>query len=199
MGIRVPTYLDIGAFDASHLSNTYAFYLRGSSGCCIEANPELASAIGRRRPRDRVLNVAVSGVREGSVDLYIMSEHTLSTTSADEADRLCREEGCRIERVARVPVKPINAILHENFQDTPPDFLSLDIEGMEIEVLENFDFGRAKPRVMCIETLTYSRTGVQQKNDRLIALLRSQGYMVYGDTYVNTIFVDSTAWHRRTA
>jgi hypothetical protein len=135
-------------------------------------------------------------VAKGTMELYVMDQPTLSTTSREEAERLCREEGCRIQRVDHVEVKSINEILRENFPSGELDFLSLDIEGNELEILQHIDMSFSKPKIMCIETLTYSRS-VQRKNDVLIGLLRDRGYMIYADTYINTIFVDQLVWNRR--
>jgi hypothetical protein len=57
--ISNPTYLDIGAYHPTHLSNTYRFYQQGSQGVCIESNPELAKRLRKKRPRDTVLEVAI--------------------------------------------------------------------------------------------------------------------------------------------
>ena len=42
---------------------------------------------------------------------------------------------------------------------------------------------------MCIETISFSTTGNGVKNTALIDFVKAQGYMVYADTYINTIFV----------
>jgi Methyltransferase FkbM domain len=99
--------------------------------------------------------------------------------------------------VERVTMAPIAKLVRENFGAGELDFLSLDIEGNELEIIQHLEFDFAKPKVMCIETLTYSRQGAQQKNEDLIAFVRHKGYIVYADTYINTIFVDQASWESR--
>ena len=70
------------------------------------------------------------------------------------------------------------------------NFVSLDVEGLELEILGAFDFAANRPEVFCIETISYAIDGTGQKDHRLIEWMASQGYVVHADTYINTIFVD---------
>lgn len=192
-----PSYLDLGAYDAIQLSNTYHFYEQGSTGVCVEADPELASRIIKQRPNDRILNVAVSGQDRGTRDFFLMSPPTLNTLSRAEAHRLEHEEACPIRGTTTVDVVPVSEIVATHFAERSLDFLSIDVEGGDADIIAGFDFGLARPKVICVETLSYSQTGLQTKSSSAAEILSAKGYMLYADTYINTIFVDEAAWNRR--
>ena len=91
---------------------------------------------------------------------------------------------------------PINVVLAENF-DRCPNFISLDVEGYDFEILNTFDFSTYRPEVFCLETITYTEDNTEQKETEILEFMDSHGYMVYGDTYINTIFVDCMRWKTR--
>ena len=91
----------------------------------------------------------------------------------------------------------INVILKEQFGTSKPNLVSLDIEGLDYEILSAWDFEFFRPEVFCVETLTYTEDNSERKLVGIIDLMNSKGYRVYADTYVNTVFVCETAWARR--
>jgi len=196
LGLSKPSYLDIGTYHPTYLNNTYLFYQKGCKGVCIEPNPALFDKIQKMRERDICLNVGVGTGLEHEADFFVMSSDTLSTFSKETAQRYQSYGNQRIERVIRIPLVPVNDIINEHFKDCP-DFVSLDVEGMELEVLKTFDFASFHPAVFCIETLTYSEDKTERKIEEISALMHTKGYFTYADTYINTIFVDKQAWLSR--
>lgn len=195
-GKSLPTYLDIGAHSARRLNNTYLFYREGGKGVCVEPNPVLLKQLKRDRPKDICLPVGVGAVERRGVPFYVMRSDTLSTFSESEAKRLVDECGQQIVAVEKIDIVSPNTILSTHCSGAP-DFVSLDIEGNELEVLRAIDFGRFRPKVFCVETLSYVTDGTEQKNPETAAFLASQGYFLYADTYINSIFVDEKAWKNR--
>ena len=189
-----PSYLDIGAHHPTRFSNTNLFYRKGWRGVCVEADPTLAEAFRRQRPRDLVLNVGVGVDARREAEFFVMTHRTLNTFSRDEAERIATMPGHRIEQVIRVPLEPINAILEQHFADAPPSFLSLDVEGLDLAILRTLDFERHRPVVMCIETLEFTDDDSGKKLTATIDFVRERGYVVYADTFINTIFVDGRRW-----
>ena len=193
-----PNYLDLGAYDPVRLSNTYHFYARNSRGVCVEADPGLASRFAEVRPRDRVINVAVSDHTSGRAKFFAMSEASLNTLSQAEAERLVREEGCTIRTTLDVDIVPVATLIAREFPSRVLDFLSIDLEGIDEQIIAGIDFNFLRPKVICVETLSYSRLGGQVKKTGTIDMLRQRGYKIYADTYINTIAVDAELWHSRT-
>ena len=196
LGIPKPTYLDIGAHHPSYLSNTYLFYQRGCSGVCVEPDPTLFSKIQKKRKRDICLNVGVGLENKSEDDFYIMTTKTLNTFSKEEAIRYQSYGRQKIEKVIKIPMVPVNDIIGQYFSKTP-NLISLDVEGLDYQILNTFDFSRYRPEVMCIETLTYTEDQTERKIRNIIDLMLLNDYFVYADTYINTIFIDKKAWSNR--
>jgi FkbM family methyltransferase len=191
--IAKPSYLDIGAYHPIHFSNTYLLYKNGSSGVCVEPDPQLIAAFRGKRRRDICINSGIGVGREATADFYVLSTKTLNTFSRSEAER-CAAYGQKIEKVIPVPLVTVNDVLS---QYGKPNFISLDIEGLDLEVIKTFDFSSFRPEVFCIETLTYTEDKTEVKVNQIIDYMKSKDYFVYADTYINTIFVDRAAWSGR--
>lgn len=189
LGIARPRYLDIGAFHPSIGSNTFSFYVRGSRGVLVEPNPFMAELLRKARPEDVVLDVGVSADGSKEADYYVLRDRPqLNTFSREQADRYVAEAGPgTIEKVVRMPLRPVNEILAEHFAGAPPDLVSIDVEGLDLAILQSLDFTRFRPAVFCVETLVY---GGNQQREPTLELMREHGYAVRAGTFVNTIFVD---------
>jgi FkbM family methyltransferase len=194
--ITEPTYLDIGAYHPIHFSNTYLFYKNGSCGVCVEPDPQLIAAFRRRRPWDICINIGIGVGQKTTADFYILSSKTLNTFSKSEAEKYAGY-GQLIEKVIPIPLATINEILNNYFSEKAPNFISLDIEGLDLEVIKTLDFSKYRPEVFCIETLTYTEDKTEEKVSQIVDYMKSKDYFVYADTYINTIFVDRTAWGER--
>jgi len=195
LGRKLISYLDLGANHPTRFSNTYLFYQKGGAGVCVEPDQTLQPLFKKLRSRDVLLTCGV-GLKEGEADFYIMTTNTLNTFSKEEADRYAGYGRQKIERIIKLPLKPLNTILAEHFE-TCPNLISLDIEGLDFQILRSLDFGKWRPEVFCIETLTYTEDKTERKLQEIIEFMKGNAYMVYGDTYINTIFVDTQAWGKR--
>jgi FkbM family methyltransferase len=187
-----PSYLDIGAHQPVSLSNTYLFYRQGSQGLCIEPDPVLVADFSRKRPRDTVLGVGVAG-EPGELEFFVMSVSSLNTFSAEEA--LHSEAlGHRIVKHLKIPVMTVNEAMERC--KPVPDFVSIDVEGLDEAVVSTIDFNRFRPAAFCIETLTYAENGEGRKKESIFEVFSRHGYFPYADTHVNTIFVDEQRWRQ---
>lgn len=191
LNVAHPTYLDIGAHHPKYLSNTHLFYRHGSRGVNIEPDPFLFRKIKKARRSDKNLNVGLAS-EAGQMKLHIFTSRTLNTFSEDEATKYVNGGHERIGSEL-IDVLTIDSVMNQYFEVTP-DFVSLDVEGMDLEILQSIDFSRFRPTVFCIETITYSRTGEGEKLTSIDEMMADRGYLKYADTYINTIYVDSESW-----
>lgn len=197
MRIENPSYLDIGAHHPSYLSNTYLFYRRGSKGVCIEADPSLCEVFPLARPKDISLNVGIGDAVSKGEKFYIMSSPSLNTFSREEAERYESLGSHRIQKILDVPITTVHQVIEKYFWGQSPNLISIDVEGLDLKILESIDFSRYRPQVVCVETLTYSESRQETKISEIIRHMEANGYFVYADTYINTIFADSHSWHNK--
>jgi FkbM family methyltransferase len=188
-----PSYLDIGAHHPTSLSNTYLFYVMGCRGVCVEPDPFLFQAIRKKRAEDICLNAGVGALAREYADFYIMSSRILNTFSKEEAIRYQGYGNKKIERIIQLPLLSINDICRQYFP-SHPNFISLDVEGSEMSILNSFNFSLYRPEIFCIETITYTENKTERKIVEIIDFMKAAGYFVYADTYINTIFIDTNAW-----
>lgn len=195
LGISHPSYLDIGANEPMALSNTYRLYKRGSQGVCLEPNPRLYQKFSEKRKRDIVLHAGVAFDSRKEADYYLFAgnAHGFSTFSKEDADfwvHTGNEKVGRfsIERTIKTPLLTVSEILHTHFKNTYPNFISIDVEGLDLQILKTIDFTSCRTEVICVETLEYRENNMETKNTGLIEFLKQSGYFIYADTYINTIF-----------
>lgn len=190
MGIRHITYLDIGANDPVFCNNTYLFYTRKSKGILVEPDPVFNSVLKRARPRDLVIQAAVSDKGNSEADFFIFDEPSVNTLSKVEADLRQQSGSYKLKMIKRIPLLTIEHIIANYMNNELPLLISLDIEGVDHDVLQAFDFVKYPVPVWIVETCTYSSNHIKPKVNTIIDLMLSKDYFIYADTYANTIFVN---------
>jgi FkbM family methyltransferase len=185
-------YLDAGGYHPYNNSNTALFYLTGSSGIVIEPNPELYKQFPLKRPRDINLNIGVSVV-SGTQPFLLSYSGAQSSLIFNEEKKSSLSDKHEFTPVI-IPVQTLTEIIKEHAKGKNIDFLSLDIEGMDLPVLQTLDFLDIFPLVICVETIQKSAHHTIEKRVDIIEFLKSKGYFVYADTYINTIFVRNDIW-----
>lgn len=189
LNIYQPNYLELGVCHPMNGSNTYRFYKNGGRGVLVEADKTQIDLITKHRPEDKVINVGISSGEEIEADFYVFELQGYNTFVKEEAIYREKNSPYKISRVEKVSLKTINEIIETNFK-TYPDFLSIDIEGLDFEVLKSLDYNKYPIPVICAETCTFSETHIKPKENLIENLMLSKGYIVYADTYINTIFVN---------
>jgi FkbM family methyltransferase len=144
-------YIDIGAGHPVFDNVSFAFYLKGWSGITVEPNPALARLGRAVRPRDR-MHEAVVGTKQGETTFYLVNEfHGFSTTIADNADTALTEFGKAASAIT-VPATTLAALCAEH-APASIDFLKIDVEGAEADVLFSGDWERFRPKIIVVEAL----------------------------------------------
>jgi FkbM family methyltransferase len=192
-GIGMPTYIDIGANDPFYLSNTAIFYLRGCRGINIEANPNLIQIFHKNRPDDINLNIGISSIKS-ELEFYIMNDPTLSTFSKEECDNFIKLGGYKISEIKSIKTNTLQDIINKYCNGIYPDLMSIDIEGLDFDVLKSIEYNSNSPKIICVEAADYSPIGAGQRRTEMIEFLREKGYYEYANTGLNTIMVRNDFW-----
>lgn len=194
-GVEKPSYIDIGANDPFSLSNTAIFYIKGCRGINIEANPNLIGKFLKERPDDINLNIGI-GTEEGVFDFYIMNDPTMSSFSKLESEKYESTGLFKVIEIKKILSTTIQNILNKYANGVFPDFMSLDVEGLDYEVLKTIDYKENAPKVICVEAADYSSTGAGARRSELIEFLVVNGYIEYANTNLNAIMVKKSFWIR---
>jgi FkbM family methyltransferase len=159
-------YVDVGAGDPVELSVTKWFYELGWSGINIEPSPTFYPKLVAERIRDVNLNCG-AGAIEGSAQYFQLSANELSSFDPDVR---ARAEAAGMQVVPRtVDVLPLTTILDRHSDRRAIDFLKIDVEGWEYEVLSGLDLQRYRPTVIIVEaTLPTTRIESHSKWEDLL-------------------------------
>jgi FkbM family methyltransferase len=141
-------YVDVGAADPTTLSVTKWFYDLGWSGINIEPHPEFYQRLVEARPRDINLNCG-AGARSSQMTFFELPVKEWS--SFDPAVQA--RASIRGERTTKrtIPIVPLNEILKRHLETRTIDFLKIDVEGWERDVLRGIDLQRHRPTVILVE------------------------------------------------
>lgn len=190
--IEAPSYIDIGANHPYYLSNTAFFYEKGLSGICIDPDPACGQLFSTHRSRDTFIQAGIAE-KEGNLPFFIMSDNTLNTCSLQELSVL-QKAGHKLIREISIPVFSLKHIIDKYCNGVFPDFLSLDVEGLDTDIIYSYDFKTSAPKVICIEVTDYSPRGNGKKRTEIYDCLLAAGYIEYASTYLNGIFVKEDFW-----
>jgi FkbM family methyltransferase len=185
------SYLDIGANHAIELSNTYYFYRQNSRGVLVEANPLLIPELKLYRSEDIIINKCIDIQSDKNINFYVLNSDGLSTAKKDTIDELISKDSqIKINNVYQINTVSVNDLMEKYFIDAPT-ILSIDIEGMEIEVLKSIDFEKFRPLVVVLEMIPYDiKLPIGQKNMEILDFMVKRGYIEYAFTGINSIFID---------
>lgn len=178
-------YVDVGAHHPYRFSNTFHYYLRGWRGINIEPNPELLERFSRLRNRDINLTCGISDVA-GELPYYQFNEPALNTFDEGLARRREAGSSYRIVDTRIVEVLRLEDVLSRHLPPgTSIDFMTIDVEGLDLRVLQSNDWTKFRPRYVLVEALredleSVLRTGIHK-------LMKGLGYALVAKT-VNTCF-----------
>lgn len=176
-------YLEVGGNHPVQTSSTYLLYRAwGARGCIVEANAGLAQRLRVTRPHDTIIQTAVSDKHDATVSFYVHELDELSTLAADNI-RGVESTGLvgDLSRVETVPNLHINAFFEAHITG-PLDFMSIDIEGLDLPVLQALDPSH-RPTVLQVECVELALL------TKLRETLEPRGYQLAAMTDVNVIFV----------
>ncbi|QVI64872.1 FkbM family methyltransferase [Cellulomonas fengjieae] len=150
-GIPEGRYVDVGANDPRLFSVTRGFYELGWSGITIEPVPAFAAAQRAERPRDTLIEAAVTDEAIDTVTLHVFEDTGLSTLVDEVSERHVGAGFAGSDVV--VPARTLDDILAEaGWDDVDIHFMVVDVEGAEAAVIRSADLARWRPWVLVIES-----------------------------------------------
>lgn len=178
-------FIDVGANHPQKFSNTFKLYLKGWRGINIDANPGTKKIFDKLRPRDINIEAGISKI-PGQLDYHIFEHSLFNTFDRDTALAHSKEFGVKINEVIKLETKPLGAVLDSlNMDLSKIDFLSVDVEGLDLEVLQSNNWTKYKPEVILIEALNTDLENIQ--DNAIVKYLHNLNYKLFAKTY-NTLF-----------
>jgi FkbM family methyltransferase len=149
-GVTRGRYIDVGANDPVNDSVTMAFYSHGWSGVTVEPDPAYSASRRSHRPRDVVIEAAITTTDHGTATLHVVDGTGLSTLDDGFADIHSRADHDVREVV--VPTRRLDSVLAEaGWANKEIHFMTVDTEGWERQVVESLDLTVWRPWVLVIE------------------------------------------------
>ncbi len=146
LNLQNAIYIDIGANHPIKLSNTYLLYRNGLRGIIIEPNRDLLQLFEIVRSEDICLNIGVGS--SSCVQEFLMTD-THTRNSFGKNMEYMKQHSIRVCNKVKIPVLLLDDVMKNSWQRVA--FLSIDTEGMELEVLNGSIKTLDKTYLICIE------------------------------------------------
>ncbi|MBB4189803.1 FkbM family methyltransferase [Sinorhizobium terangae] len=178
-------YVEIGANHPISTSSTYLMYQRGARGVLVEPNPELEAMIRTARPEDVLVRSVVLPAPQASATLFIGNAHELSSVNKTYLESFGDFNGIGgIREQIEVSAIGINELLAPYANKV--DFLSIDCEGLDHDLIKAIDYERIRPAVVQCEPSAEHR--IKGDRARIINLMECRSYRLAAITDDNVIF-----------
>jgi FkbM family methyltransferase len=189
---QVGFYVDIGAHHPQRFSNTYLFYKHGWSGINIDAMPGSMQSFNQVRPRDINLELGIAD-QKAELDYYVFNEPALNGfLSGLSQERHTAESAYLIEDIVKVNVMPLREVLDQYLPAGQGiDFMSVDVEGLDFEVLKSNDWDSYRPSFVLAEVLGSSLHEIQR--NKISQFMNNIGYVLYAKC-MNTVFFKESSY-----
>jgi FkbM family methyltransferase len=138
-----------------------------------------------QRPHDINLNTGVAG-KPGVLTFHMFDDTSGINTFDPERAKMIEANGrFRVQKKIEVPVMTVPQILARHWPSGFPDFMSVDVEGLDLEILQSIDFAGPTPKLICAEANS------RQHGRATAEFLESVGYTLYFRASVNMFFLRS--------
>ncbi len=181
-------FVDIGCFHPTRDNNTYLLYKKGWRGINIDLNPLSIDLFNVLRSKDININAAISNKKQTTNFFFKGETSPLNTLDVNQINFLkSRFKINKIDLIKKkIKTKKINDIL-KKYKYYNIDFMSIDVEGLEYQIVKSLNFQKYKVKVFCLEILKHNKES-KKNGKNLIRLLKKNNYVFAGKTKVNYFF-----------
>lgn len=179
-------YVDVGAYHPKRFSNTYFFYKKGWKGINIDAMPRSMKLFKKFRPKDINLEVAISEKTENLI-YYMFNEPAFNGFSKELSEVKNSEGNYHLISERIIKTSTLKEVLDRYLPKRREiDFLSVDAEGFDLNVLKSNNWVKYRPKIVLVESI--QSTLEEISNDEIYRYLKGIGYILYAKTANTLIF-----------
>ena len=177
-------YVDVGSYHPFFWNNTYLLYKKKWNGINVDANPLSTQLFEFARSDDYNLNIAITSKRKKEIKLYCRRKmNVLNTTDEDFAKKNFPNGYDTIN----VQCSSLNDVLNKTkYKNRPIDFLNVDVENTEKDVLESLNFQVYRPKLICVEI--HSKSEEDLKKNVTYNFLLEKNYKIAWNKEYSFIF-----------
>jgi len=193
-GMKHGRYLDIGAHHPFNLSNTALFYSEGWRGINVDAMPGSMEEFKLHRPEDVNIESPVAPT-PGVLRFTVFNDPGLNGFVDDQQIEAHKLRGIEVLGQFELQCKTVESLLNEHCVSNI-DLMSIDVEGLDGEILATFPFHRVRPKLIITEVLAcHSASDVKRTLSHKV--LRRKGYMLFSRLHMSCIYIDRAAYCSR--
>lgn len=171
-------YVEVGAYHPVRFSNSYLFYKKGWRGINIDARPGSMKLFNKIRPHDNNIEAAVSDRKE-ELTYYMFNEPALNGFNKDISTERETQKFKIIDK-KQIKTNLLADILDEHCQQKHLDFMSVDVEGFDLQVLKSNNWERFRPEIILVEDLDFDSLSLNKS--ATAEFLITKGYRFFGKT-----------------
>jgi len=179
-------YIDVGAHHPKRFSNTFFFYKKGWSGINIDAMPNSMRLFDKIRPRDINLEIPISDKKQ-KLKYYMFNEPALNGFSKELTEKRDGKDDYKIISEKEMETSTLEEILEKHLPyDQEIDFMSIDVEGLDLQVLKSNNWRLFRPKFVLMEILGSSIKEISDSKE--YKYLAEFGYETFAKTVNTFIF-----------
>lgn len=182
-------YVDVGANNPYVQSNTQFFYEQGWKGINIDANPGSMKLFNRIRKRDINLEIGISQ-KEGVLKYYMFNPSFFN--SFDEI--AYKRYNDKLIGIKEIKTIPLSNVLDKYLNDNDIDFLTVDVEGFDFEVLKSNDWSKYRPKMIIFES---HNSKLNTTVSEIGTYLEGKGYRFFCLSSTNAFYIENGYFHER--
>jgi FkbM family methyltransferase len=172
-------FVDVGCFHPTRINNTYLLYKLGWRGINIDMNDFSIKLFNIVRPEDSNFNCAVSK-KKGKISYYTTKKLFISATL---------KKNNLYNKVIKTHSRTLNDIISSSkYKSKKIDFLSIDCEGYDLEVLKTLNFKKYSPKIICIE-IPKKNQNFELKKNNTYKYIVSKKYKLIFSSNNNSMFI----------
>ena len=166
-------YVDIGCGHPIKNNNTYLLHKKGWHGINVDLSSKSIELFNYARKDEYNVNMAVSD-KKGLADLFYYHNMSPINTIDKEASDY---QKAKVSKVIKISTDTLNSLIENSpFNNQQIDFMSVDVEGSELNVLKNFNFLNYSPKILVVEYLDLTLSKLEIKNLNIENILKSEIY-----------------------